>query len=282
MMIFFAFMCLIFIIVYVLFIHKKKLSKKGRMNRTIFALLFSVFMAFLVAPNSDVIAEKGVSDINESSEEVSEIESTELEEVEVANSVQMDVPLIDQMEYPRLYNGCEVTSLAMLFQYIELDVSKNEIADRLVSVPFQNEDGTYGDPREGFVGDVTGNYGAGYSVYSDPMIQVAEEYLPEGYKVVDLTGEDFDAVIQELANGYPVWCITTVSMAATNDIEIWDTNNGPVEISWNIHSVLITGYDEEQIFVNDPYGEKKATDRKDFIEAWEQMGSQAFTIEKVS
>ena len=38
----------------------------------------------------------------------------------------LNVPLLNQMDDPRLYNGCEVTSLAMILNYSGIDVSKNE------------------------------------------------------------------------------------------------------------------------------------------------------------
>ena len=46
-----------------------------------------------------------------------------------------------------------------------------------------------------------------------------------------------------------------------------------------MHSVVVTGYDAESIYFNDPYGEKDASmDKKNFIAAFEQMGSQAISL----
>src|SRR4051812_48067864 len=42
------------------------------------------------------------------------------------NSIMLDVPLITQMDAPKLYNGCEITSLAMIFNYHGIEVTKNE------------------------------------------------------------------------------------------------------------------------------------------------------------
>src|ERR1700726_1372539 len=40
----------------------------------------------------------------------------------LAKSKILDVPLINQMDPPHLYNGCEVTSLAMILNYNEYHV----------------------------------------------------------------------------------------------------------------------------------------------------------------
>ncbi|WP_413521916.1 hypothetical protein [Brochothrix thermosphacta] len=48
-----------------------------------------------------------------------------------------------------------------------------------------------------------------------------------------------------------------------------------------MHSVVLTGFDKDNVYLNNPYGEKDQTvNRADFIAAWEQMGSQAIYIKK--
>ena len=47
----------------------------------------------------------------------------------------MDVILYNQMDAPRLYNGCEVTSLAMLLHYNRYEhVTKNKLANEVKRV----------------------------------------------------------------------------------------------------------------------------------------------------
>lgn len=52
------------------------------------------------------------------------------------------------MDEPALYNGCEVTSLAMLLQYNGIDVTKNQLAEEIPTVPLIDEEGNYGDPNK--------------------------------------------------------------------------------------------------------------------------------------
>lgn len=45
------------------------------------------------------------------------------------------------------------------------------------------------------------------------------------------------------------------------------------------HSVVLVGYDEKNVYLNDLYGNKNyATNSSDFVASWEQMGSQAVTM----
>jgi uncharacterized protein YvpB len=189
----------------------------------------------------------------------------------------LDVPLLKQMDAPRLYNGCEVTSLAMLLQFHGLSVTKNELATKITRVPLNYQDGKKGNPNVGFVGNMED--GPGLGVYHEPIFKLAQSYVND--RAEDLTKQPFSVVIDKLAAGSPVWVIITSSFAPTSEIKTWTTPQGPVEVTFKMHSVVITGYDQESIFINDPYGGKnKKVNKENFIKAWEQMGSQAIVINK--
>jgi uncharacterized protein YvpB len=189
----------------------------------------------------------------------------------------LDVPLLKQMDAPRLYNGCEVTSLAMLLQFHGLSVTKNELATKITRVPLNYQDGKKGNPNVGFVGNMED--GPGLGVYHEPIFKLAQSYVND--RAEDLTKKPFSVVIDKLAAGSPVWVIITSSFAPTSEIKTWTTPQGPVEVTFKMHSVVITGYDQESIYINDPYGGKnKKVNKENFIKAWEQMGSQAIVINK--
>lgn len=213
----------------------------------------------------------------EKSEEEEDIELTS--SMAIKQNVSLDVPLVEQMAEPSLYNGCEVTSLAMLLNYFDVDVTKNELADAIPKVDYMDSAGNYGNPNEGFVGDITGESGPGYFVYHEPVYELAQTYATENLNVLDFTGEDFSVLQAYLSQGSPIWVITTTTFAKTSNTDIWQTESGNVLISMQEHSVVITGYDSEYVYLNDPYGNKNyKTDLEDFITSWEQMGSQAITI----
>lgn len=190
-------------------------------------------------------------------------------------SVLLDVPLYNQMDHPRLYNGCEITSLAMIINYEGIKVSKNELAKEVNRVPLRYSGGEYGNPNDGFVGNMED--GPGLGVYEGPIFNLAKKYFPD--RAENLTGKPFDALLEKVAKGSPVWIITTASLSPAASFETWNTPGGPVDVTFQMHSVAITGYDEENIYINDPYGTKnKKVPRQQFIEAWELMGSQAIVI----
>lgn len=188
----------------------------------------------------------------------------------------LDVPLINQMDPPRLINGCEVTSLAMILNYRGVKVSKNELASKINTVPLDDKDNKKGNPNVGFVGDMAN--GPGLSVYNGPIFDLAKKYA--GKKAVNLTNSPFVDILKKVAKGSPVWIITTNNFKPGAKFKKWDTLQGTIYITYSEHSAVITGYDKNNIYVNDPYGFKnRKVKRERFINAWEEMGEQAIVIE---
>jgi len=195
----------------------------------------------------------------------------------VTNQVKLDVPLINQMAAPRLYNGCEVTSLAMMLNYNHLDISKNALAAKLPSVPLTYDNGERGNPNTGFVGDITGDQ-PGLGVYHGPIYRLAKTQTSQ---VKDLTGSNFSAVVKQLEKGRPVWTITTLTFAPVSSLQTWQTPTGNVKVTYDMHSVVIVGFNRAKkvIYINNPYGHKQqAVNWTDFAAAYKQMGQQAIVL----
>lgn len=197
--------------------------------------------------------------------------------------VLIDVPLI--LQYPELARGCEVTSLAMLLNYDNKEVNKLELAKKVKKEEAQysqDKDGRifYGNPYDGFVGDMYNWNNRGYGVYHGPIAELAKEY--SGDKVIDLTGLEFEEILQFIERGNPVWIITnaTYKPLPEESFEIWHTKTGIVKITKKLHSVVISGYDKENVYFNDPLSNTKnrKMNKEEFKKAWEQMGNQAVVI----
>ncbi|PEQ44350.1 hypothetical protein CN468_29735 [Bacillus cereus] len=199
-----------------------------------------------------------------------------LSEMKEATMIE-NVPFIKQL--PELPRGCEVTSLAMLLQYKGVQVDKMQLASEIYRVPFE-QNGLRGNPYEGFVGNIYTKEEPGYGVYNQPIFNLAEKYVPE--KVVNLTGRDVQDMYKVVSSGSPVWVIinTTFKPLAESSFETWKTSSGEVKITYFEHSVVVIGYDQNFVYVNDPLknNPRLAVPRTEFEKAWEQMGKQAITI----
>ncbi|APH06287.1 C39 family peptidase [Bacillus weihaiensis] len=194
----------------------------------------------------------------------------------------LDVPLLSQL--PELPRGCEVTSLAMLLQYMGVNVGKLELAKKVDKdpTPYQKVNGQvfFGNPHVGFVGDMYDKSKPGYGVYHEPIKRLAESYLPD--RIVNLTGQSFVQIEEALSEGSPVWVIVnaTYKELPSHQFEEWQTPIGKITVTYHEHSVIITGYDENYVYVNDPLSndKNKKIKKHEFRKAWEQMGKQAIKI----
>ncbi|MCP8971349.1 C39 family peptidase [Ectobacillus ponti] len=199
----------------------------------------------------------------------------------LSSSVLLDAPLISQL--PELPRGCEVTSLAMLLQYKGLAVGKMQLAGRIRKdpAPFQQTKGSisFGNPHYGFVGSMTSWAEPGFGVFHGPVYELANQYLPG--QIINLTGHPFTVILQHLSQRKPVWVISTSTFdyVPDRDWETWQTKRGPVCITMKEHSVLLTGYDKQYVYFNDPLASVKnrRVPMQAFVKGWDQYGRQALT-----
>lgn len=230
--------------------------------------------------NSNVIEETNPEEQDTevlSSETTAETQSDE--QVQNGKSIIENVPLIQQL--PELPRGCEVTSLAMLLQYAGVSVDKMTLAEEINTIPFRDENGLNGNPNVGFVGDMYSFDNPGLGVYHTPIANLAESYLPG--RIVDLTGGEIESIYTMIDNGSPVWVITNSRFASLQESEFktWNTASGEIQITYREHSVLVVGYDEEYVYLNDPLAEQpyKSVPRSSFEQSWIQMGKQAVSYQ---
>jgi uncharacterized protein YvpB len=194
----------------------------------------------------------------------------------------INVPLINQN--PELRYGCEVTSLAMVLNYAGVKVSKMELYKKVKKDPDplrRSSNGDilhWGNPHEGFVGDMTGR-NAGYAVFDQPITQLVNEYLPD--RAVNLTNQPFDKVLQHVSKGYPVVVWTTGDYRLPDRWESWSHGNQVIKTPLDLHAVVLVGYDQQFVYLNDPLsGRKKVkVNKKQFIKSWHALKSRAVSYE---
>lgn len=202
----------------------------------------------------------------------------------VRNEVKLDIKVVNQ--YPELPRGCEVTSLSMLLSSQNINVDKMTLAKEVVKNNEKHEkidvNIIMGNPNKGFVGNMyrLGEYG--YGVYHKPIYELFKKY--SGDNAVDISGLEFDDFYYFIDSGSPVWVITntTFKKLGENNYNIINIDGEELIVTYKEHSVIVTGYDNENIYINDPlkYSQNIKLNKHDFIEAWEQMGRQAITYIK--
>ena len=178
--------------------------------------------------------------------------------------VLLDVPLESQFDSPSLENGCEVTSLSMLLSFYGYETTKNQLAEQLDYIPVFNADGTHG-------------------VYVPPVASLAQQIVQTDYHTFPKTDAQLDDIKKALSKGNPVWTSVTINFEVPDETDFmtWTTNNGEVRVTPLVHACVVTGYDKENIYVNDPYGVKnRAVPINDFSAIFTAMGGQMLTLEK--
>ncbi|WP_261378453.1 C39 family peptidase [Paenibacillus agilis] len=186
------------------------------------------------------------------------------------------------MQLPELPRGCEVTALAMLLYANDIQVDKMTLAKQIKKepTPYKKVGNTiyFGNPHDGFVGDMYNINNPGLGVYHEPIAELAEQYAPG--RVADITGTTFEHLKYTVGQGTPVWVIHTTLYDAVPEKawHQWQTPTGPVRITYYEHSLLVTGYDKQYMYVLDPLGRTDRIKIDAFRRGWEQMGSQAIVI----
>jgi uncharacterized protein YvpB len=188
-----------------------------------------------------------------------------------------------QSQLPQLNNGCEVTSLSMLLTYVKHPVSKMTLAqeeprDETPLVMKDNKIVSWGNPNVGFVGSVAGTKKYGFGIYHGPLTKLVDDILPQ--RGLDLTGSPFDKLEAVVAGGTPVEVWTTFTFQPTNDWITWQTPEGPIRITMQEHAVLLVGFSQNYVYINNPWNGMAAqkVPLKPFVEGWDQLGKQAITV----
>lgn len=188
------------------------------------------------------------------------------------------VPCISQL--PELPTGCESTAAAMLLNWAGVEVTKEEIARKLPKGELIHFDGTNwrgGNPNDEFIGDPFTKFG--YGVFNKPIENIINEYLPG--QALNLTEKDFNEILEAIDMGNPVIAWISLNLNPVKEAKTWydkDFN----EVKWKVpeHVVVIVGYTEKNVVVNDPYTGKQIEYPKDLFETrWIEMGRHAVSIE---
>lgn len=193
------------------------------------------------------------------------------------------VPVIAQMpDYP---TGCESVSAVMALQFAGEKITVDTFIDQYLekSSDFYSSGGVrYGpNPYEVFIGNPRSRSAFGCMA---PVIEKAlVKYFASETRVVNATGKSMEALCRDyIDQGIPVMVWTSIKMIEPYYTSQWTLSNGE-EYRWlaNEHCMLLTGYDQDNYYYNDPYTGKEVRYGKSLSEKrYEAFGRQSVVIIK--
>ncbi len=146
---------------------------------------------------------------------------------------------------------------------------QRQLPEARPTVPYERGARTvWGDPERGFVGLANGY---GYGVYDRPVTHLLRRYQPDAR---NLTGTGFAGLLVALREGRPVVAWIQLGGSVPRS---WTTPRGRVvRANFSEHAVLLTGYDDGTITLNDPWtGERQSLSVDEFLPRWHLLGDRA-------
>ena len=200
-----------------------------------------------------------------------------------------DVPMVLQL--PDYRNGCESASSTMLLQYYGYDITLPKVIEKVPIIPLEYKDGRlYGaDPHVAFTGSMSAR---GYGIYVEPMVDVLETVISEqkgNHQVKNLTGSSLDDLLTYVEMGHPIQIWATASLQTYEQsgkqewyIKTLDGQYTDEKVIFPVseHCMVLIGFDEEHVILNNPLQGITVWDKEAFETAYKDMGSQAIMIEE--
>lgn len=209
-------------------------------------------------------------------ESIIESTATEAEAVtttEFPDSFDLELELLSQ--YPELPAGCESVSLTMILNYLGYNLDKTDIVDDYLVYSGNFVMGYSGDPY---------SYGVGGGIYAPGMTITANNFLDANgkkHQAKNVTGTDFDTLLEYVAEGHPILIWTTIYMTdCSKGSYNYDEEGNSYAWDYNEHCVVLTGYDyhANTVTVYDPIDGIQYRDMDKFEAIYNDMNQMAIII----
>lgn len=137
--------------------------------------------------------------------------------------------------------SCESSAAAMVAQYHGVDLTEAQV---LAALPYD------ANPYLGFRGNVDGPTGGieDYGVYAGPVLQVLQDRGLRAWPVTD----GLQGIKAAIARGNPVIAWVTYNCLPSTSVETLIDGETVVLVP-NQHVVVVTGYDANGVWANDPW-----------------------------
>jgi uncharacterized protein YvpB len=198
--------------------------------------------------------------------------------------IQLSVPQI--LQNPELPNGCEITSLCEILNYLGFPAEKCDLADHYLP---RSEKWYGADPDQVYMGDPhldDNSPETGYYCFAGPIVTAARRYLatqPGGdrWSPTDLTGAEEAELVAQLEKGRPVIFWASLHF---QDIQFDPCGSYPLpgggehRVFHQLHCMVLSGVDEEQFYVADPLNFNRGVPRGQFMKIYRQLGRRAVVL----
>lgn len=199
-----------------------------------------------------------------------------------------DIPLLNQNpDYP---NGCEAVSATMLLNYYKIDITVQEFIEHyLMKDNVYEKDGKrYGpNPASYYAGDPKDKkrgWGVFEPVIEDAIQKVLMDYSndPNFIPILVKGSESYQPLDFYMNERKPIMIWTTIDYEEVNEVYEWISYDKKNTYTYpkNGHAVIITGFDENYYYVNDPLEEERniPVERNKLEKSFDSMGRQVIQL----
>lgn len=180
-------------------------------------------------------------------------------------------------QYPELPTGCEITALTSVLNYYGYNVKKETMADDYL----KKGSGSF---YEMFLGNPRKKEGS-YGCMAQPIADAANLYFKKNSisrKAVNISGSEFDKVLDYVAEGYPVIVWNTINMKPAYESK--KLVLGGKTYTWIApeHCVVVIGFDRDanEVYVADPASGLVTRNLSTFKQRYNSLKKQAVYITK--
>lgn len=195
------------------------------------------------------------------------------------------LPVPQILQNPELPNGCEITSLCQVLNFLGYDADKCDLADNYLP---RSQRWFDGDPDREYLGDPhldDTTPQSGYYCFAGPVVQAATAFLSAreetpSYVPADLTGAEEAELIEQLSLGRPFIFWASLHF---DDIRFKSyplPGGGERRMFHTLHCMTACGVDDECFTVADPLDFNRRVPRDVFMKVYRQLGSRCVVLKK--
>ncbi len=174
------------------------------------------------------------------------------------NAKLYEVPLI--LQNPKYPNGCEAASAVMLLNYYGISITLDEFINLLPkSLVYEKNGVRYGpNPAKYYAGDPS-NYSYGWGCFDTVIASTINKILESNNSYLKSNSSDTKTSLDILAYHSPCLIWTTINYNIASDIYTWSSYDKKETYTYpkDEHVVVLTGYDNDYYYINDPLKENK-------------------------